>query len=92
MSRLELLQQLANLGTTFAVNVITGYGDVSLAVEAMKLGAASDLENDGEKLEIHGRIAALSNHDLCHLAVKLPTQAGRLTFGSDGKLTRHVVT
>jgi two-component system, LuxR family, response regulator FixJ len=87
MSGLELLRQLGNLESTFAVIVITGHGDIPLAVEAMKLGAVDflekpfddnaliaavrsalsrrerDLERDSEKLEIHSRIAALSNRE-----------------------------
>jgi two-component system, LuxR family, response regulator FixJ len=87
MTGLDLLRQLANLGSTFAVIVITGHGDIPLAVEAMKLGAVDflekpfddnaligvvrsalsrrerDLKRDSEKLEIHGRIAALSNRE-----------------------------
>ena len=87
LSGLDLLRQLAALGATFAVIVITGHGDVPLAVEAMKLGAVDflekpfddnaliaavrsalnrrerDLEHDSEKLEIHGRIAVLSNRE-----------------------------
>ena len=87
MSGLELLRQLATLESTFAVIVITGHGDIPLAVEAMKLGAVDflekpfddnaliaavrsalsrrerDLERDSEKLEIHSRIAALSNRE-----------------------------
>jgi two-component system, LuxR family, response regulator FixJ len=87
MTGLDLLRQLASLGSTFAVIVITGHGDIPLAVEAMKLGAVDflekpfddnaligavrsalsrrerDLKRDSEKLEIHGRIAALSNRE-----------------------------
>ena len=44
LSGLDLLRQLAALGATFAVIVITGHGDVPLAVEAMKLGAVDFLE------------------------------------------------
>ncbi|MGU3495202.1 response regulator FixJ [Xanthobacteraceae bacterium A53D] len=44
MSGVELLKELQDRGATLSVVVMTGHGDVPLAVEAMKLGAADFLE------------------------------------------------
>jgi two-component system response regulator FixJ len=44
VSGTDLLQRLRELGLTLPVIVITGHGDVPLAVEAMKLGAADFFE------------------------------------------------
>src|SRR5262249_22868007 len=44
MSGIELLQRLRQMKTAMPVIVITGHGDVALAVEAMKCGAADFLE------------------------------------------------
>jgi two-component system response regulator FixJ len=44
MSGIELLRRLKELGFEVPVIVITGHGDVPLAVEAMKIGAADFLE------------------------------------------------
>jgi two-component system response regulator FixJ len=44
MDGLELLRRLRLKGVTAPVIVITGHGDVPLAVEAMKLGASDFLE------------------------------------------------
>src|SRR6266700_1761171 len=41
---IELLKQLKALQSTFPIVVMTGHGDVPLAVEAMKLGALDFLE------------------------------------------------
>jgi two-component system response regulator FixJ len=44
MSGTDLLRRLEEIGEKLPVIVITGHGDVSLAVEAMKLGAADFIE------------------------------------------------
>jgi two-component system, LuxR family, response regulator FixJ len=44
VSGVDLLRQLKARGSTMPVIVITGHGDIQLAVEAMKIGAADFLE------------------------------------------------
>jgi two-component system response regulator FixJ len=44
MTGLKLCQEIANSHHSFAFVMLTGHGDVSTAVEAMKLGAADFLE------------------------------------------------
>ena len=44
MSGIELLRRLKEMSIDLPVIVITGHGDVSLAVEAMKAGAVDFLE------------------------------------------------
>ena len=44
MSGVDLLRELKARGSTMPVIVITGHGDIQLAVEAMKVGAADFLE------------------------------------------------
>ncbi|HUZ31520.1 MAG TPA: response regulator FixJ [Xanthobacteraceae bacterium] len=87
MSGLDLLRRLREMKIEVPVIVITGHGDVPLAVEAMKFGAIDFLEKpfddevllasvrsaferqQGEakrqtvRVEIDGRIAALSNRE-----------------------------
>jgi two-component system, LuxR family, response regulator FixJ len=44
MSGVDLLRELKSRGSTMPVIVITGHGDIQLAVEAMKVGAVDFLE------------------------------------------------
>jgi len=48
MDGIELLKQLKAARSTFPIVIMTGHGDVALAVEAMKLGAVDFLEKPFE--------------------------------------------
>jgi two-component system, LuxR family, response regulator FixJ len=53
---IELLKRLKSSGSLFPVVIMTGHGDVPLAVEAMKLGAADFLEKPFEDDRLIGMI------------------------------------
>ena len=53
---IELLKRLKAAGSTFPVLIMTGHGDVPLAVEAMKLGAVDFLEKPFEDDRLIGMI------------------------------------
>ncbi len=52
MTGIDLLQHLKDKGSSVPVIVMTGHGDVPLAVEAMKLGAADFLEKPFDDVAI----------------------------------------
>ena len=58
MDGLEVQETLADRGFTLPVIVLTGHGDVSIAVRAMKAGAADFLEKPFEKAAL---LASISN-------------------------------
>ena len=58
MDGLEVQQTLAERGFTMPVIVLTGHGDVSIAVRAMKAGATDFLEKPFEKAAL---LASISN-------------------------------
>ncbi|HEX6860090.1 MAG TPA: response regulator FixJ [Caulobacteraceae bacterium] len=64
MNGIELLRRLREIGVQLPVIVITGHGDVPLAVEAMKSGAADFLEKPfSDDLLLNAVEAAMSSQD-----------------------------
>ena len=62
MDGMELLRRIKSSGRNLQVIVMTGHGDISLAVEAMKLGAADFIEKPFEDEKLLTMInAALNN-------------------------------
>jgi two-component system, LuxR family, response regulator FixJ len=63
MNGIELMRTLKGRGASCAVILITGHGDVALAVEAMKAGAADFIEKPFDDSALLGAIrAALNAH------------------------------
>ena len=63
LSGVDLLKRLREQGATVPVIMITGHGDVPLAVEAMKLGAADFIEKPFDDERLLGAIrSALERH------------------------------
>jgi two-component system response regulator FixJ len=58
MSGIELLRRLREMSIDLPVIVITGHGDISLAVEAMKVGAVDFLEKPFEDDRVLASIAS----------------------------------
>jgi two-component system response regulator FixJ len=59
---IELLKRMKSLDSRFPIVIITGHGDVPLAVEAMKLGAVDFLEKPFEDDRLIGMIEAAIRH------------------------------
>src|SRR4029077_16826167 len=59
---IELLKRMKSLDSRFPIVIITGHGDVPLAVEAMKLGAFDFLEKPFEDDRLIGMIEAAIRH------------------------------
>ena len=67
MTGIDLLHHLQEKGSTVPVIVVTGHGDVPLAVEAMKLGAADFLEKPFDDVAILDTVkSALARREKVH--------------------------
>lgn len=62
MSGIELVERLSEIGTPFPVIVITGHGDVPMAVAAMKAGAADFIEKPFEDETLIAAIERAASH------------------------------
>jgi two-component system CheB/CheR fusion protein len=80
MGGLALLQRLQSQGTRLPAVMITGRGDVPMAVEAMKAGAADFIEKPIGRDELFASIERALEHtrDSAKLAVRQEVAATRL--------------
>jgi two-component system CheB/CheR fusion protein len=80
MSGLELLQRLKREGHRQPTIMITGQGDVPMAVEAMKAGAADFIEKPIGRAELFSSIERALEHtrDSAKLSVRREVAAKRL--------------
>ena len=80
MSGLELLQQLKNDGNRLPAIMITGQGDVPMAVEAMRAGAADFIEKPIHRKELFASIEHALEHirDSAKLSVRQKAAVTRL--------------
>jgi len=60
---IDLLRRVKELGVDIPVIVITGHGDISLAVDAMKLGAVDFLEKPFDEDQLLAALKSALNHD-----------------------------
>ncbi len=77
ISGIDLLRQLKEISPALPVIVITGHGDISLAVEAMKIGAIDFLEKPFDDDQLIAAVRAALNRDAG--AVKRKAELGDIT-------------
>ncbi len=77
MSGIDLLSRLKDTNPELPVIVITGHGDISLAVEAMKIGATDFLEKPFDDDQLIAAVRAALNRDAG--VVKRKAELGEIT-------------
>jgi two-component system response regulator FixJ len=95
MGGLELQKEMARAGMMIQVIILTAYGDVPLAVEAMKSGAIDFIEKPGSEAQIFAAIDAAANAAANRPQPRLPSSVvaerlGRLT-GRERHVLNHLV-
>jgi RNA polymerase sigma factor (sigma-70 family) len=73
MGGLELQKVIADWGLPVQVIILTAYGDVPLAVEAMKAGAIDFIEKPGSEAQLLAAIEAAANAAANRPQAQLPT-------------------
>lgn len=98
MTGIELMRKLADIGITLPIIVITGHGDVPLAVEAMRAGASDFIEKPfDDALMIRAVHNALKSGAVEHerkeeraaIAARLSTLSNREMQVLDGLVAGH---
>jgi two-component system response regulator FixJ len=107
MDGLELQQELNNRGAKFAVIIITGHGDVPLAVRAMKAGAVDFIEKPfddemllasvrralavGERAREEGALANSARERIAALTPRERQVLELLVAGKQNKVIAHAL-
>ena len=81
MNGIELVHELKSKGSTSPVILITGHGDVALAVEAMKAGAADFIEKPFDDAVLLGAIRSALERPAGNSRRQLGENGGRSTAG-----------
>ena len=95
MNGIELLHELKSKASTLPIIVITGHGDVALAVEAMKAGAVDFIEKPFDEEEIFRAVEAAmerasgENGDGAAIAVRLASLSERERQVLEGLVAGH---
>jgi two-component system, LuxR family, response regulator FixJ len=98
LSGIDLLRRLKELDVSMPVIVITGHGDVPLAVEAMKVGAVDFFEKPFDDEALIGAVrsaldrqetAGKRNTELAEIRTKLDTLSGRERDVLQGLVAGH---
>ena len=105
MSGLELQAYLARRESRIPVIIITGHGDVAMAVKAMKVGAVDFIEKPFDDEELLHSIRNALTHDekqrqlrarradiAARLAELTPREYEVMTMVTDGKSNREIAT
>jgi two-component system, LuxR family, response regulator FixJ len=91
MSGIELVKRLRKMNVAMPVIVITGHGDVPLAVEAMKIGAADFLEKPFDDDVMLAAIRAALNAKASELAQEASRAAIHEKFAALSNRERQVL-
>lgn len=95
MNGIELLHELKSKASTLPIIVITGHGDVALAVEAMKAGAVDFIEKPFDEEAIFRAVEAAmerasgENGDGAAIAVRLASLSERERQVLEGLVAGH---